>query len=108
MRLKLRKSGLDVDLKLGSNNVLLDELNHGRLDAIVIAMHRAEKSAELLSVPLFEDEIFFAAPIGSPYAKSAAIDLEDVRDEKFVSLVDEFATASDFQELFARQVTSRT
>jgi LysR family malonate utilization transcriptional regulator len=102
MRLKLRKSGLDVDLKLGSNSVLLDELTHGRLDAIVIAMHRAEHSAELLSVPLFEDEIFFAAPIGSPYAKSARIGLEDVRAEKFVSLGDEFATASDFHELFRR------
>jgi LysR family malonate utilization transcriptional regulator len=100
MRLKLRKSSLDVDLKLGSNKVLLDELGHGRLDAIVIAMHRARDNPELTTVPLFEDEIFFAAPIGSPYARRARVDLEDVRNEKFVSLNDEFATASDFHDTF--------
>lgn len=102
MRLKLRKSTLDVDLKLGSNRVLLDELEHGRLDAIVFAMHRAHDDRELLTVPLFEDDIFFAAPIGSPYAKRSHVDLETARDEKFVSLGDDFATASDFHDVFRR------
>jgi LysR family malonate utilization transcriptional regulator len=102
MRLKLRKSSLDVDLTLGSNRLLLDEMGRGRLDAVVLAMHRAQDNPDFMSVPLFEDEIFFAAPIGSSYAQSTRLDLADVREEKFVALNDEFATASDFHELFGR------
>ena len=102
MRLKLRKSSLDIDLTLGSNQVLLEQIASGRLDAIIIALHRAHQNPELLSVPLFEDDIFFAAPIGSPYATTARVHLDDARNEKFVSLNDEFATATDFGELFAR------
>jgi len=102
MRLKLRKSSLDIDLTLGSNQVLLEQIASGRLDAIIIALHRAHQNAELLSVPLFDDDIFFAAPIGSPYATRARVDLDDARNEKFVALNDEFATATDFGELFRR------
>jgi LysR family malonate utilization transcriptional regulator len=102
MRLKLRKSSLDIDLTLGSNQVLLEQIASGRLDAIIIALHRAHQNAELLSVPLFEDDIFFAAPIGSPYATRPRVDLDHARNEKFVALNDEFATATDFGELFRR------
>jgi LysR family malonate utilization transcriptional regulator len=102
MRLKLRKSSLDIDLTLGSNQVLLEQIASGRLDAIIIALHRAHRNSELLSVPLFEDDIFFAAPIGSPYATAARVDLGDAHNEKFVALNDEFATATDFGELFTR------
>ena len=102
MGLKLRKSSLDLDLTLGSNRVLLDQIANGRLDAILIALHRAHENSELLSVPLFQDDIFFAAPIGSSYARSVCIDLAEVRNEKFVALNDEFATAIDFGEIFTR------
>ena len=102
MRLKLRKSSLDIDLTLGSNQVLLEQIASGRLDAIIIALHRAHQNAELLSVPLFDDDIFFAAPIGSPYATRPRVDLDHARNEKFVALNDEFATATDFGELFRR------
>jgi len=100
-KLKLRKSALDVDLTLGSNRLLLEQIRHGRLDAIIIALREAQDDAELVSVPLFRDDIFFAAPIGSPYANRSSIDLADMRDEKFVALNDEFATASSFKHLFA-------
>ena len=102
MGLKLRKSVLDIDLTLGSNSALLEQIAAGRLDAVIIALHRAHENQELLSVPLFEDDILFAAPVGSPYAGRAAVDLTDLRNEKFVSLNEEFATAIDFGELFSR------
>ncbi len=102
MRLKLRKSSLDVDLTLGSNRTLLEQIASDRLDAIIIALHRAHEDTELLSVPLFEDDILFAAPIGNAFAKRASIDLATVHNEKFVALNDDFATASDFDELFER------
>jgi len=102
MRLKLRKSLLDIDLTLGSNRTLSEQIAAGRLDAIIIAMHRAHENSDLLSVPLFEDDIFFAAPIGSSYARCSHVDLADARNEKFVALSDDFATATDFTELFSR------
>ncbi len=102
IKLKLRKSSLDVDLTLGSNRLLLEQLRQRRLDAIVIALREANQDPELLSVPLFEDDIYFAAPIGSSYAKRPRIDLADARDEKFVALNDEFATAANFNDLFAQ------
>jgi LysR family malonate utilization transcriptional regulator len=101
-KLKLRNSSLDVDLTLGSNRLLIEQIEEGRLDAILIALREEVRSSELVSVPLFEDEIFFAAPVGSPYAARTSIDLADMRDERFVALSDEFATASNFQDLFAR------
>ena len=102
IKLKLRKSALDVDLTLGSNQLLLEQLNAFRLDAVIVALPGTQSDGQLLSVSLFEDEIFFAAPIGSPYAKIAAIDLAAARSEKFVSLNDEFATAANFNDLFAQ------
>ena len=102
IKLKLRKSALDVDLTLGSNQLLLEQLNAFRLDAVIVALPGTQSDGQLLSVSLFEDEIFFAAPIGSPYAKIAAVDLAAARSEKFVSLNDEFATAANFNDLFAQ------
>ena len=100
-KLKVRKSALDVDLTLGSNRLLLEQIRQGRLDAIIIALREEQQDPQLLSVPLFQDDILFAAPIGSPYANRASIDLADMRAEKFVALNDEFATASNFNDMFA-------
>ena len=58
------------------------------------------RNPDLLTVPMFDDEILFAAPLGSPYAASAEIDLQAVRGEKFVALGDDFATYHDFMAAF--------
>jgi len=96
IRLKLRRPELDVDLTLSSNRDLLHRLGEGSIDAIVIAVPEHGSSPDLISVPLFEDEIDFAAPLNSRFAHHEAIDLQDLRDEKFVSLSDDFATYHDF------------
>lgn len=98
--LKTRRSELDVDLTMGSNRDLLHKLEDGRLDAIVIAVDEAPLHPELLMVPMFTDEILFAAPLHSPYAASRMIDLRDLQDESFVSLSDDFATYRDFSRAF--------
>lgn len=100
-KLKVRKSTLDVDLALGSNRLLFEQIRQGRLDAIIIALRDEQQDPQLLSVPLFEDEILFAAPIGSPYSNRASIDLAELRTERFVALNDDFATAANFNDLFA-------
>ena len=100
--LKLRKPDLVIDLALGSNRELLQSLEDGRVDAIAVALYGENEFDELVSLPLFYDDIYFAAPVGSPYAKATRIDLKDLKDERFVTLGEGFATAQDFTHAFSR------
>ena len=59
-----------------------------------------EGASDLESQLLFEDDIFFAAPSGSPHAKQAEIDLGACADERFVSLTEGFVTYSGFVDAF--------
>lgn len=103
--LKLRKPALDIDLTLGSNRDLMQHLADGRLDAIVIGLHEQSDLNErvgqtLVAVPLFDDDVFLAAPLNSPYAGRKRIDLQDLREEKFVTLTEGFVTSQDFAYCF--------
>jgi LysR family malonate utilization transcriptional regulator len=100
MGLKLRRPELQIDLTLGSNQELLRSLDEGRLDAIVIGLQGAPDDPQLLAVPLFEDEVYLAAPLGSPYAGQTAVDLRALKDEKFVTLGDGFVTSHSFEHAF--------
>ncbi|MBA5635600.1 LysR family transcriptional regulator [Duganella sp. LX20W] len=100
MGLKLRRPELQIDLTLGSNQELLRSLDEGRLDAIVIGLQAPQDDAQLLAVPLFEDEVRLAAPLGSPYAGQTAVDLRDLRDEKFITLGGGFVTSDSFDHAF--------
>ncbi|ARP84623.1 LysR family transcriptional regulator [Bordetella genomosp. 8] len=100
MGVKTRRPELDVDLTLGSNRDLLRKLSDGELDAIVIALHERDTPSDLQPVPVFDDDIWFAAPPGSPYAQHREIDLLGLRDADFVSLNDDFATYQDFTHAF--------
>jgi LysR family malonate utilization transcriptional regulator len=102
MGLKLRRPELAIDLTLGSNQELLRSLDEGRVDAIVIGLQAAVENPQLLSVPLFEDQVYLAAPLGSPYAGRAAIDLRDLRGEKFITLGGGFVTSDSFDHAFQR------
>jgi LysR family malonate utilization transcriptional regulator len=97
--IKTRKPGLDIDLTLGSNRELLQSLRDGRLDAIVISLEEAAQG-DLISVPLFNDDIFLAAPLHSPYAQLESVDLKELKGEKFVALNDGFATSKNFERAF--------
>ena len=96
--LKVRRPALQVELVLGPNAELIEKLKQGAIDAALMALPDAEPEIE--SIPLFEDDIFFAAPANSPYANLDAVDLRDCRDETFVSLGEGFATYHGFQEAF--------
>ena len=100
MGLKLRRPELAVDLTLGSNQELMRSLDEGRLDAIVIGLQGALENPQLLAVPLFEDQVYLAAPLGSPYAGRAQVDLRDLRDEKFMTLGGGFVTSDSFDHAF--------
>ena len=96
--LKVRKPALQPELVLDSNAVLLQKLAQGAIDAALMAI--PDDAPDIESLPLFEDDIYFAAPVGSRYADMAAVDLGQCADERFVSLTQGFATYKGFQEAF--------
>jgi len=98
VHLRQRRPGLQAELVLGSNAELLERLRAGTLDATLMAVPDAEPG--ILSIPLMEDDMFFAAPLGSPYAALASIDLRRCAAERFVSLGEGFATQRGFQDAF--------
>jgi LysR family transcriptional regulator, malonate utilization transcriptional regulator len=100
MGLKLRRPELQIDLTLGSNQELLRSLDDGRLDAIVIGLQAPLDDPQLLAVPLFEDEVRLAAPLGSPYAGRAHVDLRDLKGAKFITLNGGFVTSDSFDHAF--------
>lgn len=98
--LKFRKPELRIDLTLGSNEQLLRNLSDGQVDAIVIGLQAPLDDKLLVSVPLFEDELRLAAPVGSPYARIRKVDLKQMRSEKFITLGDGFVTSDSFRHAF--------
>lgn len=96
--IKLRKQELETELVLGSNADLLHKLKQNAIDAALMAVPEADPDVE--SIPLFEDDIFFAAPANSPYASLKEVDLRQCAGEKFVCLKDGFVTYNGFQEAF--------
>jgi len=96
--IKTRRPDLQAELVLGSNADLLYKLKQGAIDAALTGM--PEPDPEIESIPLFEDDIFFAAPADSRFARMEAIDLRLCRDEPFVSLGEGFVTSSGFMEAF--------
>lgn len=98
MGLKLRKPDIQTELVLGSNADLLRKLHDGTIDAAL--MGQPEGVTDIESQLLFEDDIYFAAPEGSRYAKESEVDLSACADERFVSLGEGFVTYSGFMEAF--------
>ena len=98
MGLKLRKPDIQTELVLGSNEDLLRKLRDGAIDASI--MGRPDEATDVESQALFEDDVFFAAPAGSPHAGRPEVDLGACADESFVSLTEGFVTYGGFMEAF--------
>ncbi|MDU4092537.1 MAG: LysR family transcriptional regulator [Pantoea sp.] len=101
MGMKLRRPELELDLTMGSNQLLLEKLHLGELDAILLSVTDSQidrRQHEVL--PLFEDDIYLAAPAEAKLGEIHQADLRDYRQEKFVSLAEGFATFHGFQEAF--------
>ena len=101
MGLKLRRPELELELVMGSNNDLLHKLEDGQLDAILISTSDSTVDAQRYDqLPLFQDDIFLAAPASAELASEGTADLRDFKQKKFVSLAEGFATYHGFQEAF--------
>lgn len=99
MGTKIRRSDLDIDLVLGSNEDLIQKLTEGSLDAIVIALPSNTLPEDIQIVPLFQDSLYLASPKNAS-PTSLEIDLVDYQDAKFLTLLDGFATTSGFYDVF--------
>ncbi|WP_421506420.1 LysR family transcriptional regulator [Erwinia rhapontici] len=101
MGMKLRRPDLELELTMGSNQTLTTRLSEGSLDAILIAIAPGELDYNRFEcLPLFDDDIFLAAPSTSGLDTRFPADLRDFRQQKFVSLAEGFATWQGFQEAF--------
>lgn len=101
MGLKIRRPDLELELLMGSNELLLNRLAEQQLDAILISTSDSIIDQHLYeTLPLFEDDIYLAAPAGSSLNVEGPVDLRDFRQQKFVSLAEGFATYHGFQEAF--------
>jgi LysR family malonate utilization transcriptional regulator len=99
MGTKIRRSDLDIDLHLGSNEELMKKLSEGVIDAVVIATPSGKLPDGVQVVPLFDDQLFFASSKRNK-PQQVNIDLAQYRDEKYLTLQDGFATTSGFYEAF--------
>jgi LysR family transcriptional regulator, malonate utilization transcriptional regulator len=99
MGTKIRRPDLDIDLYLGSNEDLMEKLNAGNIDAVVIAMPSNSALDGIEVVPLFEDDLYLASSKGSK-PKDGSGDLSEYEFEKFLTLQDGFATTSGFYDAF--------
>lgn len=101
MQLKTRQPEVDFDLRMGSNQTLLKDLEEGSVDAVVVALCANHNHQHWHTELLFEDSLYFAAPLNSPYATYKSIDLKALRNAQFVSLCEGFATTRDFNSAFS-------
>jgi len=101
MGMKHRRPGLEIDLMMNSNQVLLKMLEDEELDAIIIATDNLELNSSSFDViPLFYDDIFLAIPTGEQQDIIRDVDLRDYAARDFVSLTEGFSTYSGFKKAF--------
>lgn len=98
--LQNRRPNMHIDQTVGSNRRLLDMLEMQTLDAILILTPDNYDEKRYLTIPLFQDKAFLAVPPDSPYAKQKQVDLCELKDEKFITLTDGFATFKEAMEVF--------
>ncbi|HGM5492237.1 TPA: LysR family transcriptional regulator [Serratia fonticola] len=101
MGLKVRRPAMEISLTMGSNEDLLAQLENQLLDAILISVSDSQIDPLRFEIlPLFEDDIYLAAPATSVLNSNGTADLQDFRSQKFVSLTEGFATYHGFSEAF--------
>lgn len=101
MGLKVSRPQLEIELAMGSNKELITKLAEQELDAILISdAQRQIDSNAFITLPLFKDEIFLAAPAASQPISNTPINLRDLQNEKFVALTEGFATYKGFSQAF--------
>ena len=98
--LKLRKSELNIELTLDSNQALFNKLRSLDLDVALVSLEPGAKDDDYLFLPLYSDQVFLATPADSPLPSGQPVDLRDFQEETFVTLTQDFATNKDSYKAF--------
>jgi LysR family malonate utilization transcriptional regulator len=77
----------------------MKKLVEGNIEAIVMALPQYDLPDDIQVVPLFEDRLYLASPKNESLGPQR-IDLADFQEEKFLTLLDGFATTSGFYDVF--------
>ena len=102
MGLKRRRPEMEIDLSMNSSRNLLPQLGEGQLDAILVSLPGTKvELAGLETMPLFEDTFYLAVPLSSSLKLKEPVELADLKNEKFVTMNDGFATAQRFRDAFS-------
>lgn len=100
--LKLRKGDLNIELMLNSNTQLFKQLRSLELDVILVALPEAFHEADVLTLPLYQDDICLAVPPDSPLRHLEETDLSGLDQATFVTLNKAFATSRDSYRAFKK------
>ncbi|MEV6347361.1 LysR family transcriptional regulator [Actinoplanes sp. NPDC051851] len=84
-RFRDRFPGIALRLRSGLVTGLLGALDEGELDLVVGPVHR-DLPARFEALPLVEEQLVLALPVGHPLARPGRLTLADARDETFVCL----------------------
>ncbi|MDR3371519.1 LysR family transcriptional regulator [Rhodoferax sp.] len=98
MDIKLRRPDLHVNLALGSDDDLLEQLAAAQIDAVLMGL--PSSNGQIEAIPLFEDDIFLAVNQANSMRLPDEIDLRDLSKADFVSLSGGFITNRGFVEAF--------
>src|SRR5258707_9947670 len=77
-------SDLRVELRETLTRVLLDELNRGALDVVLLAL--PVEDHDLATLPLFDDPFLLAVPAGDNRPDNERVSVKDIDDERLILL----------------------
>lgn len=98
--LKKRRPELSIEFIMNSNKKLLEALNEGKVDAVLISTPDDYNTQLFETWTIFSDSIFLAVPVTDVEGLATPVDLRKLQNKKFIALSEGFATWRGFQEAF--------
>ena len=100
--LQNRRPELQVSITQGSNQTLLQRLDKMEIDVALIAQPHPSTSSTYTVMPIYQDHMVIAISNASPLAKKSKIALEELTNEKLITLSPGFATYEHCMACFQR------
>lgn len=79
-----RHPELRIDLRETQTRALVDELNHGKLDAVMLALPAG--GPEIETMALFDDPFMLAVPAADPRSERLRVSASDIDSERLILL----------------------
>ncbi|MGP8304603.1 LysR substrate-binding domain-containing protein [Vibrio sp. YIC-376] len=100
--LQKRRPELQVSITQGSNQTLLQRLDKMEIDVALIAQPHPAASSTYTVMPIYQDHMMIAICNSSPFASKPKIALEELANEKLITLSPGFATYEQCLKCFQR------